>query len=135
MNCSISGWTANASKALIVGNSVEDACVKYQTGPRRAIMLFQRLDFSIWQECCTPLCGNSAHVTCPAGMAVKPEDENKTEAGHSCQFECSGALLLVRQACCQKQCKAHKCSDGWAADVSKATAVKAFQNPCFDDFR
>ncbi len=32
------------------------------------------------QECCTPLCGNSAQVTCKAGFAVKEENVNKTSA-------------------------------------------------------
>ena len=33
------------------------------------------------QDCCTPLCGNSAQVKCPFGTAVKDEDVNKTSDG------------------------------------------------------
>lgn len=117
VNCSAPGWTENKSKALLVGNTVE--------------------------ECCAPLCGNDAQVVCPAGTAVKPEDVNKTGGVEGCcqkqckSHQCSAADGWTRdiskaddfadsdEACCAKTCKQFECpvEDGWTASKSMANDI------------
>eukprot|EP00439_Symbiodinium_sp_Y106_P053622 s2447_g7.t1 len=117
VNCSVPGWTQNESKALLVGNTVE--------------------------ECCAPLCGNGAQVVCPAGTAVKPEDVNKTSDGGvegCCQKQCKSHVCSdgwtrniskaddfadSDEACCEKTCKQFECpvEDGWTASTSVANDI------------
>lgn len=108
VNCSISGWTANESKATEIGSTPE--------------------------ECCIPLCGNSDQVKCPLSWAVQDEDAKKTSDGTMegcCKPQCKAhscsagwALNVAKEDtfgetdedCCLPTCKQFNCSlkDGWA---------------------
>ena len=101
-------WAPSVAKKDVVSSAAEDCCDQtcaavncsasgWAVNESKALVVGSSV-----QDCCTPTCSNTAQVTCPTGFAVKPEDVNKTEG------------------CCQKQCKAHKCSDGWTDDDSKA---------------
>ncbi|CAJ1363915.1 unnamed protein product [Effrenium voratum] len=124
VDCSISGWEVNESKALQAGSTPED--------------------------CCTPLCGNSEQVTCPFGWAVPEEDVNKTSNGTMegcCQTQCKAftcspgfapnvskedAFGASDEECCLPTCQQFNCSleDGWAPWPAVENDIGANASQC-----
>lgn len=111
-------WAPSAAKKDVVASSAEECCEKTCAAvncslPGWAPNKSKELEIgSTPEDCCTPLCGNSAQVKCPFGSAVKDEDVNKTSDG-------------TDEGCCAPQCKAYKCSDGFAPNVAKDEAFGA----------
>lgn len=121
-NCT-APWAPSAAKKDVVASSAEECCEKTCAAvncslPGWAPNKSKELEIgSTPEDCCTPLCGNSAQVKCPFGSAVKDEDVNKTSDG-------------TDEGCCAPQCKAYKCSDGFAPNVAKDDAFGASDEEC-----
>lgn len=99
MNCSISGWTANESKATEIGSTPEDR--DFSILFTLSIRIVGRLCLSLLQECCIPLCGNSDQVKCPFGWAVQDEDAKKTSDGTmEARLQLTAHQLMCSFLCC-----------------------------------
>lgn len=77
----LTGWAGQAFLTDVFWSCLFEGCsAMFFTDPVFGCSVVPITALS-WQDCCTPLCGNSAQVKCPFGSAVKDEDVNKTSDG------------------------------------------------------